>query len=239
MHDIILRDVSLSYGERQILPTLNHRFAAQQWHIIIGRSGMGKTSLLHAIANLLPPEAHMQGSITNQSGAPLHGHIAYMAQQNDLLPWLSLRENVLLAARLHRQNKDYARADALLAACGLSAHCDKRPQQLSGGQRQRVALARTLMQDCPYVLMDEPFSALDAITRYELQNLAAELLRDKTVLMITHDPAEALRLADSLHILNPQGLQAIALPPSPSPRSLDTQGLGILQEQLIQALRHD
>lgn len=239
MDDICLQALSVRYEQRFIFQNLNHRFAAGQWHIIIGRSGMGKTTLLHAIADLLDSAAHVSGTISAHNGKALTGNIAYMAQQNDLLPWLSVRDNVLLSARLHHQTPDIARANELLSACGLLDYANRRITQLSGGQKQRVALARTLMQERPYILMDEPFSALDAITRYELQALAAQLLTGKTIIMITHDPSEALRLADTLHILTPQGLQSIPLPNTPPPRALDTQGLASLQEHLINTLRHD
>ncbi|MCV5261820.1 ATP-binding cassette domain-containing protein, partial [Escherichia coli] len=97
------------------------------------------------------------------------------------------------------QNKQ--RALTLLSQVGLADYPDAKPAQLSGGMRQRVALARTLMQDKPLVLMDEPFSALDAVTRHKLQTLAAELLKDKTVVLITHDPQESVRLAHHLYVL--------------------------------------
>ena len=99
------------------------------------------------------------------------------------------------------------RAMSLLESVGLAEYAHAMPQQLSGGMRQRVALARTLMQDKPIVLMDEPFSALDAVTRHKLQTLAAHLLQDKTVVLITHDPQEAVRLAHHLYVLQEHLLQ--------------------------------
>ncbi|GAL36098.1 hydroxymethylpyrimidine ABC transporter ATPase component [Vibrio maritimus] len=117
-----------------------------------------------------------------------------MAQQDLLLPWLSVIDNVCLASRLNGKKVDdvtHQKALVLLDQVGLANKATARPAELSGGQRQRVALARTLMQNKPVVLMDEPFSALDAVTRHKLQELAADLLKDKTVLLITHDPQEA------------------------------------------------
>ena len=116
-----------------------------------------------------------------------------------------------------------------------------RPDQLSGGQRQRVALVRTLLEDRPIVLMDEPFAALDAITRLELQDLACQLLQNRTVLLITHDPLEALRLGHQVYHLRGTPAQltdAIVLPDSP-PRSLENQQLMRLQGVLLNRLRHD
>ncbi len=132
-------------------------------------------------------------------GAGLDGRIALMAQQDLLLPWLSVRDNVLLGHRLRGASRAELRrlrepAAALLARVGLERDADRLPGTLSGGMRQRAALARTLMEDRPIVLMDEPFSALDVVTRHRLQDLAAELLVGRTVLLVTHNPLEALRL---------------------------------------------
>jgi putative hydroxymethylpyrimidine transport system ATP-binding protein len=112
----------------------------------------------------------------------------------------------------------------LLARVGLADAADARPAQLSGGMRQRVALARTLMEDRPVVLMDEPFAGLDAITRYELQARAAELLAGRTVLLVTHDPLEALRLGHRIRVLagRPARLDdSVGAPPGSPPRPAD------------------
>ncbi len=114
------------------------------------------------------------------------------------------------------------------------------PQQLSGGMRQRVALARTLMQDKPIVLMDEPFSALDAVTRHKLQTLAAHLLQDKTVVLITHDPQEAVRLAHNLYVLqgSPASAQSLQVPSILPPRTIDGQCASI-QQKILEQLEQD
>lgn len=165
-----------------------------------------------------------------------HQQIALMQQKNDILPWLSVLDNVTLAERLHSCPPDRGQALELLRACGIAELANAKPQTLSGGQLQRVSLARTLMQQQPIVLMDEPFSALDAITRRQLQDLATRLLHRKTVLMITHDPAEALRLADTLHILTRTGLTAVPLPADAPPRPADARGIAQAEEQLISLL---
>jgi putative hydroxymethylpyrimidine transport system ATP-binding protein len=114
----------------------------------------------------------------------------------------------------------------------------KKPDVLSGGMRQRVALARTLMEDKPVVLMDEPFSALDAVTRFEIQTLAAHCLQRRTVLLVTHDPWEALRLADQILVLRgqPATLSAPLLPPQAVPRDLHAPALFELQKILLREL---
>jgi putative hydroxymethylpyrimidine transport system ATP-binding protein len=127
-----------------------------------------------------------------------------MAQQDLLLPWASVLGNVLLGPRLRGEHRDpeiAGRARRLIEQVGLKDRNDDRPARLSGGMRQRVALARTLAEDRPIVLMDEPFSALYAITRFALQDLAARLLAERTVLLVTHDPLEALRLGHRIYVM--------------------------------------
>ena len=140
-----------------------------RWTCLLGPSGVGKSSLLRVIAGLERLEA---GSLSVAGEAS----VAYMAQQDLLMPWLGALGNVSLGARLRGEKPDRARAQAMLERVGLGGEADALPRTLSGGMRQRVALARTLMEDRPIVLMDEPFSALDAITRMRLQELAAGLL---------------------------------------------------------------
>jgi putative hydroxymethylpyrimidine transport system ATP-binding protein len=144
-----------------------------------------------------------------------------MAQSDLLMPWLDLPENVCLGARLRGEAADLSRARHLLAQVGLSDHLDKRPAALSGGQRQRVALARTLMEDRPVVLLDEPFSALDAKSRAQMQDLAAELLKGRTVLHVTHDTAEAARLAHRVLLMGPDGITCPMPPETHPPRAFD------------------
>ncbi|MCX8102740.1 MAG: ATP-binding cassette domain-containing protein, partial [Geminicoccaceae bacterium] len=122
-------------------------------------------------------------------------------------------------ARLRGERADVARADALIASVGLSGRETAWPSELSGGMRQRAALARTLMEQRPVVLMDEPFSAVDAPTRHRLQDLAARLLAGRTVLLVTHDPLEAMRLAHHVVMLRgaPATAEEIRVPAAPPP----------------------
>lgn len=122
--------------------------------------------------------------------------------ERSALPWLSVRDNIALGARLRGEKVDRARVTALLEEVELSSCADARPATLSGGMRQRAALARTLYEDRPIVLMDEPFSALDTLTRTRIQTLAATLLAGRTVVLITHDPLEACRLSHRLLVLS-------------------------------------
>ena len=181
---------------------------AGRWTCLLGPSGIGKTTLLRVVAGLQPG-----GLVLADDGSDLRRRIAWMAQQDLLLPWLSVLDNVLLGPRLRGASRAELRrlrapAQALLVRVGLGDRADSLPATLSGGMRQRAALARTLMEDRPVVLMDEPFSALDAITRHRLQDLAAELLAGRTILLVTHSPLEALRLGHRVFVLSGRPAQA-------------------------------
>ncbi len=213
----------LDYGDEPLFADLDFTIEAGVWTCVLGPSGVGKTSLLRLIAGLVEP---WEGSrITCTDGVKLAGRTAFMAQQDLLLPWLTSLQNVLLGERL-RGNGDRqttnTKARELLSLVGLSGKERALPATLSSGQRQRVALARTLMEDRQVVLMDEPFSALDAITRHRHQELAAELLEGRTVLLVTHDPLEALRLGRRIHVMSgrPAVLDQALSPAGKPPRDV-------------------
>ncbi|MEZ9067342.1 ABC transporter ATP-binding protein [Vibrio atlanticus] len=241
-----LSNASLRYNdsEHATLSGLSLSLNAGKWTVLLGRSGCGKTTVLRYLAGLLDDKVEWQGTLATSDELPLTDRIAYMAQQDLLLPWLSVIDNVCLSHRFQNPASDKAlqtnQALELLAAVGLADHADAMPDQLSGGMRQRVALARTLMQDKPVVLMDEPFSALDAVTRHKLQSLACELLRDKTVVLITHDPQEAVRLADNLYVLQgtPASAQSLYVPNTATPRVLDGE-CAELQQAILDQLERD
>ncbi|OEE53284.1 MULTISPECIES: ABC transporter ATP-binding protein [Vibrio] len=241
-----LSNASLRYNdsEHATLSGLSLSLNAGKWTVLLGRSGCGKTTVLRYLAGLLDDKVEWQGTLATSDELPLTDRIAYMAQQDLLLPWLSVIDNVCLSHRFQNPASDKAvqtnQALELLAAVGLADYANAMPDQLSGGMRQRVALARTLMQDKPVVLMDEPFSALDAVTRHKLQSLACELLRDKTVVLITHDPQEAVRLADNLYVLQgtPANAQSLSVPLTSTPRVLDGE-CAELQQAILDQLERD
>ncbi|MEZ9575442.1 ABC transporter ATP-binding protein [Vibrio sp. 10N.261.55.F4] len=241
-----LSNASLRYNdsEHATLSGLSLSLNAGKWTVLLGRSGCGKTTVLRYLAGLLDDKVEWQGTLTTSDELPLTDRIAYMAQQDLLLPWLSVIDNVCLSHRFQNSASDKAlqtnQALELLAAVGLADYANAMPDQLSGGMRQRVALARTLMQDKPVVLMDEPFSALDAVTRHKLQSLACELLRYKTVVLITHDPQEAVRLADNLYVLQgtPANAQSLSVPLTATPRVLDGE-CAELQQAILDQLERD
>jgi putative hydroxymethylpyrimidine transport system ATP-binding protein len=237
---IAVREARLSYRGRPLFDDLAVTFAAGRWTCLLGPSGVGKSSLLRLIAGLAPPGA--KARIKCGDGAPIGGRLAYMAQQDLLLPWLSALGNVMLGPRLRNERRHSPeitdRARSLLARVGLAGKERRRPAELSGGERQRVALARTLMEDRPVVLMDEPFSSLDAVTRYRLQALAAELLVGRTLVLVTHDPLEALRLGHRIHVMSgrPARLDEPLEPAGEPPRDLREGKLLHLQGELMSRL---
>ncbi len=209
---------------------------AGTWTCLLGGSGVGKTTVLRLIAGL-ETGAVFTGQITASDAQPVPDRVAYMAQDDLLLPWASVAQNVSLGARLRGEKPDLDRRDRLIERMHLQDHMTKKPSELSGGQRQRVALARTLMEDRPIVLLDEPFSALDARTRADMQDLAAEVLQGRTVLLVTHDPAEAARLGQTITVMTQAGLTPCAPPKAPAPRHVDDLETLETQGALLKLLR--
>ena len=233
-----VRNARLAWGETVLLDNFSFSAPAGSWTCLLGESGVGKSTLLRTIAGLIDRVAPTE--IRAHDGTMLDARVAYMAQQDLLLPWLCAIENVALGARLRGERVDRDRAMDILKRAGVAERANALPSELSGGERQRVALARTLMEERPVVLMDEPFSALDAITRTRLQDLAVELLANRTVLMVTHDPFEALRLADTIFVLtdSAQPTDAPIVPPGPTPRDPTDPALRESHRIIMQRLTH-
>lgn len=192
-------------GWPPVVQDVDWDIAPGEFHVLVGRSGCGKTTLLKLAAGLLRPDAGevlLQGQSLMQPGP----QIGFVFQQPTLLDWLSVRDNVLLPASLQRSvtTQDVMRAEALLQQLGLGALMDQRPRQLSGGQQSRVAIARALVLAPPILLMDEPFAALDAITREELQDALVQVCKAQgtSVFFVTHDIAEAVYLADRVAVMD-------------------------------------
>ncbi|SPH21092.1 Aliphatic sulfonates import ATP-binding protein SsuB [Ascidiaceihabitans donghaensis] len=213
-----------------IFTDLDLTLKPRSWTCLLGASGVGKSTVLRLFAGLAEGVC-----FTGDLRVP--DRVAMMAQQDLLMPWLSVLDNVLLGARLRGARPDTDLAHDRLVQVGLAGHADKRPSALSGGQRQRVALARTLMEDRAVVLLDEPFSALDAMTRAHMQDLTAKLLRGRTVLLVTHDPNEAARLGETIAIMTPTGLIDITAPTTPIPRDLHAADVLRTQATLFDHLR--
>lgn len=198
-----LLDVSFAYGQAPIVDGVALDVPAGQVHCLVGRSGCGKTTLLKLAAGLLQPA---RGRVLLDGKPPAGGsQVGFVFQAPTLLDWLRVRDNVLLPVSLQRApcGADKARADALLAQLGLDGLADRYPAQLSGGQQSRVALARALLLQPPLLLLDEPFAALDALTREDLQRDLQRLARGHgtTVLFVTHDIHEAVFLGDRVSVM--------------------------------------
>ncbi|MCC2096617.1 MAG: ABC transporter ATP-binding protein [Hyphomicrobiales bacterium] len=209
---------------------------AGRWTSLLGASGVGKSTLLRLIAGL-DTGARFTGSIRASDQMPLAARIAFMSQSDLLAPWLDVLGNVCLGPHLRGQPPDLERARAIIDRVGLTPHSRQRPHTLSGGQRQRAALARTLFEDRPIVLLDEPFSALDARTRAEMQEIAGRLLEGRTVLLVTHDPGEAARLSHGAWLMSEAGLQELDIPASPPVRAVDDPATMSAQAQMYRMLR--
>ena len=233
---VVVRSARLVYESTVLFEDLSLELAAGRITCLLGPSGVGKTSLLRLIAGLAG--SGDTGRVSCADGRPAAGRVAYMAQSDLLLPWLSALDNAMLGARLRGERGGRERARALLAEIGLAGAAALKPAALSGGMRQRVALARTLLEDRPIVLMDEPFGALDAITRARLQDLAVAKLGGRTVLLVTHDPLEAIRIADSIAVMagRPARLGEPLTPPGRAPRDPSRPALAALYGRLMAQL---
>ncbi|MGV8988028.1 MAG: ABC transporter ATP-binding protein [Cypionkella sp.] len=199
------------------------------WTCLLGASGVGKSTILRILAGL-PVEASFDGQIE----AP--PRIAYMAQEDLLQPRLSVLDNVLIGQHLRGERPDRAHALGLLRSMGLEGYEKRRPASLSGGQRQRVALARALMEDAPLALLDEPFSALDAANRRKMQDLTVARMAGCCVLLVTHDPFEALRLGHRVLLLAEGRLQALPDLPGLPPHEMEGPAFAPAYERLIARL---
>lgn len=197
--------ISHGYGPVGALEDVSFAVAAGQRAAFLGPTGCGKSTLLRILAGLIAP-AHGRVSFDHRvDSAP---PIAYMPQGETLLPWRTALRNATLGAEIAGVDRQEAalQARSLFRRFGLDGFEDSWPDALSGGMRQRVALLRTVLLGQPVLLLDEPFSGLDAITRSDLQGWFLDLLdvAAHTVVLVTHDVDEALRLADDIYVLSPR-----------------------------------
>lgn len=179
---------------------------------VIGASGSGKSTLFHLISGLLEPS---QGEIwlKGQQTVNRLGKVGYMPQKDLLLPWRTVLDNILLPQELSKENKhlEISEIKEWLSRFGLTAYEKAYPHELSGGMRQRVAFLRTIMAGKDLLLLDEPFGALDSLTKRKMHSWLLELWEDlqKTVLFITHDLEEAILLSDRIYLLPGEEVQKI------------------------------
>jgi sulfonate transport system ATP-binding protein len=198
---VSLRGVCKSYAGLQVLKRLDFGLARGEFACVIGRSGCGKSTLLRLIAGLERPTS---GEVWAD------GHLAMSFQEPRLVPWLRTWKNVCLGMGFPGRKQGREAACEALRAVALGEKTEAWPLTLSGGQAQRVSLARALIRRPRLLLLDEPFGALDAFTRREMQDLLAALAREHSlgVVMVTHDTQEAERLADRIFVLEGGRLRA-------------------------------
>lgn len=181
---------------------------------ILGPSGCGKSTILSLLANILKP-TEGKISLNSQSISTLEDSIGYMLQQDYLFPWKTIMDNVLLGPKTKKSITHSTKEDAekMLEEVGLHDVSSSYPNALSGGMRQRVALVRTLITDPDVLLLDEPFSALDYVTKLTLEDAVSELLQayKKTTVLVTHDIGEAISMSDRIIIMdaNPGSIRKI------------------------------
>jgi NitT/TauT family transport system ATP-binding protein len=206
---IVFDHVALDFGPRRVINALSFTMRAGEFVCVVGPSGCGKTTLLRLLTGLVKPS----GGEVRRAGHPVTGPssdvaIVFQDYAKALLPWRTVAQNVSLALEALNEPRAArpARIAELLDTVGLSAHANKYPAQLSGGMQQRVQIARALAQRPRLLLMDEPFGALDAMTRQSLQDELLQLVQASgtTVLFITHDLEEAISLADTVIALRAQ-----------------------------------
>ena len=229
---VTVAGVEKSFGAVRALDGVSLRAAPREVVAVAGPSGCGKSTLLELVCGLAQPDA---GTV---EAAPA----ALMPQRDGLLPWLNALDNAALALRVAGVGKAAARAAAHehFSAFGLEGFERARPGELSGGMRQRVAFLRTLLAGRPLLCLDEPFGALDALTRTQMQQWLAEALarEPRTVLLVTHDVEEAVLLADRIVLLSPRPGRVVETidVPLPRPRHRSDAQVVALRERAMEVL---
>ncbi len=214
------------YGDRTVLDGIDLRIAPGEFVALLGRSGSGKSTLLRALAGL-------DYDVAGTGLIDVPSNVSVVFQDSRLLPWAKVLDNVVLGL-------DGARAKGLsaLAEVGLAGREDAWPNELSGGEQQRVALARSLAREPELLLADEPFGALDALTRIKMHALLRELCaaHQPAVLLVTHDVDEAIVLADRVIVLDEGRIVTQSTVSLDQPRRPDDPGFGEIRDHLLTAL---
>ncbi len=201
---IILESVNRGYSGTLILQDISFSIENGKSLSIIGPSGCGKTTILYMIAGLIPPSSGKISLNGKEIKGPDSG-TSFILQDYGLLPWKTVNENVSLGMKIKKypQQRITSTAEKILIDLGISTHRDKYPATLSGGEKQRVAIARALSTDPDILLMDEPFSSLDTLTREKLQQTVYDIheKRNLTLITVTHSIEEAVFLGDTIIVM--------------------------------------
>lgn len=241
MQTIEVQGVYKSFGNLKVLENINLTIEKGKFAAIVGPSGCGKSTLLRMVAGLETPD---EGAVQTDGELIRKPSPRRMMifQEHALYPWLTVGKNVEMGLELAGVAKEERRnkAENVLKTVGLEGFYDYYPSQLSGGMRQRVSIARALVMDPDILLLDEPYGALDAMTRLTMQNELLKLWEGsgKTMLLITHDIDEALYLADKVFVMSARPgkvVRTIDLD-LPRPRNRNSQRFGELRQEIIQLL---
>jgi len=237
-----VRGVGMRFGGIVALDRIDLDVAKGEFVCLLGPSGCGKSTLLNAIAGFTQPTSGEILAFGKRVVEP-EPERAMVFQEYALFPWMTVRENVAFGLRIRGDREARAKADALLDKLALRGFGDRFPKDLSGGMRQRVALARCLALDAPMLLMDEPFGALDALTRRSMQD---ELLRiwtelQQTIVFVTHGIEESLLLADRVVVMTyrPGTVKKIVTVALPRPRDEATPEFSTALRGITQLVREE
>ena len=200
---LCVENLSISFDKQLILNHIDFQIRQGEFVALLGPSGCGKSTILNILAGLLSKETGII-KVDNQEIKGLSDHFAYMPQSDLLLPWKTILDNVTLYGQINHDSKAKENALKEFKTFGLDGYQNSYPDQLSGGMRQRAAFLRTALCKADILLLDEPFGALDVITRNDMQDWLLDLRKqyNRTTLLVTHDIDEALFLADRILILS-------------------------------------
>jgi sulfonate transport system ATP-binding protein len=233
-----IKDVSIAFGGRTVLENFDIEISAGEFVAIVGRSGCGKSTLLRSVVGLETPQTgtivvgnvatNVQKNVAKNTGK---ADVRVMFQDSRLLPWRRILPNVMLGL----ESALIPRARKVLAQVGLAERANDWPATLSGGQRQRVALARALVHDPNLLLLDEPLGSLDALTRIEMQQLIEDIWRSRgfTAMLVTHDVAEAISLADRVILIEGGRVALDEVVNIPRPRTRGSARFAALEERIL------
>ncbi|WP_027623011.1 ABC transporter ATP-binding protein [Clostridium lundense] len=240
-------DVNFKYKdeEKHIIENLDFQVSKGEFVSIIGPSGCGKSTIFRLITGLEKAESG-KIFINDENIHNLKGYIGYMPQRDLLIPWRTISENACLPLEVQGKNSKEAKIEAekFLTSFGLGQYKDKYPKDLSGGMRQRVSFIRTLLTGSDIMLLDEPFSALDAITKISMQEWILEQWSNlrKTILFITHDVEEALFLSSKIFVISEKPITKLkeVIVPASYPRNrhmLSRPEILNIKEELVNELK--
>jgi ABC-type nitrate/sulfonate/bicarbonate transport system ATPase subunit len=235
---LALRGLGKRFGTLEVLRDLSLEARAGEFVAILGPSGCGKSTAFSILTGGTPASVG-EVLVDGVADGVTAGRFAYMPQADALLPWRRLLDNATLGLEVRGTPRREARERVrpLLPTFGLDGFERAYPFQLSGGMRQRAALLRTVVQECEVLLLDEPFGALDALTRAEMQRWLESVWEQFrwTVLLVTHDVREAVYLADRIYVLSPRPAEVVAevAVTLPRPRSLTDPALALVEAELL------